>query len=250
MIDGAERPREKKVVLITGASSGIGSVTASMLAAEGHSVMLGARRTNRLRALAQQITDDGGTAEAVHLDVTDLGSVREAVSRTVSRYGRLDVLVNNAGVMPLSLLDQGLLTEWDRMIDVNIRGVLHGIAAAQPVMREQRSGHIITLASTGAHQVLPAAAVYCATKYAAWAISEGLRIESEPWMRVTTISPGVTSSELAESISDPTAREAMHEYRANVLPTSAIAESIRFAVDAGEGVDVNEMVVRPVTQRP
>lgn len=136
------------------------------------------------------------------------------------------------------------------MIDVNIRGVLHGIAAAQPAMRAQGSGHIITVASVGAHEVVPTGAVYCATKYAAWAISEGLRIESDPSLRVTTITPGVTESELAETITDPDARDAMREYRANAIHASAIADAISYAINADPSVDVNEIIVRPVGQRP
>lgn len=136
------------------------------------------------------------------------------------------------------------------MIDVNIRGVLHGIAAAQPVMQRQDRGHIITLASTGAHEVVPTGVVYCATKYAVWAISEGLRIESDPSLRVTTITPGVTESELADTISDPTAREAMRAYRANAIAPTAIAEAIAFAVNADANVDVSEIVIRPTSQRP
>ncbi|GGD33536.1 oxidoreductase [Microbacterium faecale] len=239
---------KKKVILITGASSGIGAATARQLAQEGHTVVLGARRQERLDELVSEIESDGGTAAGVSLDVTARHSVQEAVTYAAETFGRLDVLINNAGIMPLSPLEQSHVDEWDSMIDVNIRGVLHGIAAAQPVMREQKSGHIVTLASTGAHEVLPTAAVYCATKYAAWAISEGLRIESEPWLRVTTITPGVTESELADSISDPEAREAMQEYRSNALPATEIARSISYAINAGG--DVNEIIVRPTTQRP
>lgn len=223
---------ERKVVLISGASSGIGAATARQLAGEGHTVVLGARRRDRLEDLVSQIESNGGTAAAVSLDVTTRDSVQRAVAHTLEAFGRLNVLINNAGIMPLSPLEQSHMNEWNNMIDVNIRGVLHGIAAAQPVMRDQQSGHIITVASTGAHEVLPTAAVYCATKYAAWAISEGLRIESEPWLRVTTITPGVTESELAESISDPEAREAMQHYRANALPASEIARSISYAINA------------------
>lgn len=244
----ADANSETKVVLITGASSGIGAATARLLAHEGHTVVVGARRKERLNELVSQIGANGGTAAAVWLDVTERRSVQAAVDHVVEAFGRLDVLINNAGIMPLSPLEQSRMDEWDSMIDVNIRGVLHGIAATQPVMRDQKSGHIITLASTGAHEVLPTAAVYCATKYAAWAISEGLRIESEPWLRVTTITPGVTESNLADSISDPDAREAMQHYRANALPASEIARSISYAVNAGG--DVNEIIIRPSTQRP
>lgn len=239
---------DAKVVLITGASSGIGAATARQLAHESHTVVLGARRRDRLEELVSQIKTNGGTASSVSLDVTTRDSVQAAVDHVVEVFGRLDVLINNAGIMPLSPLEKAHMDEWDNMIDVNIRGVLHGIAAAHPVMRDQKSGHIITLASTGAHEVLPTAAVYCATKYAAWAISEGLRIESEPWLQVTTITPGVTESELADSISDPNTHEAMQHYRANALPASEIARSISYALNA-EG-DVNEIIIRPTSQRP
>lgn len=185
-----EAPSQSKVVLVTGASSGIGSATALHLVGEGHTVILGARRKHRLDELAAQTRSASGTAVAVPLDVTDLYSVQGAVNYAIEHFGRLDVLINNAGVMPLSPLDQRKVDEWNTMIDVNIRGVLHSIAAAQPVMSHQKTGHVITVASTGAHEVLPTAAVYCATKYAVRAISEGLRLESEPWLRVTTITPG------------------------------------------------------------
>ncbi|WP_150460109.1 SDR family oxidoreductase [Nesterenkonia ebinurensis] len=239
-----------KTVLITGASSGIGSAAAEQLAQDGHTVVLGARRTDRLDELTHRIREAGGTAEALHLDVTDADSVQRAVDEVLARHGRLDVMINNAGVMPLSTLAENRVEEWNWMIDVNIRGVLHGIAAAQPAMHAQGSGHIITVASVGAHEVVPTGAVYCATKYAAWAISEGLRIESDPSLRVTTITPGVTESELAETITDSQAREAMREYRANAIPASAIAEAISYAINADPSVDVNEIIVRPVRQRP
>ncbi|MTD59204.1 SDR family oxidoreductase [Amycolatopsis pithecellobii] len=242
--------RTGKIVLVTGASSGIGSATALQLAQDGHTVVLGARRQDRLEELATHIGAMGGTATAVALDVTDRESVQNAVADAVRQFGKLDVLVNNAGIMPLSSLGQTKVEEWNSMIDVNIRGVLHGIAAALPVMHEQKSGHIVTVASTGAHEVVPTAAVYCATKYAAWAISEGLRIESGAWLRVTTVTPGVTESNLADSISDPEAREAMRKYRANALPASAIAAGISYAVNAGDDVDINEIIIRPTSQRP
>ncbi|MBO1751655.1 SDR family oxidoreductase [Actinotalea sp. BY-33] len=241
---------DRKVVLITGASSGIGAATAVALAAEGHAVVLGARRADRLDGLVAEIRAAGGTAAAVHLDVTNRADLQRAVAHAVTTFGSLDVLVNNAGVMPLSALSEGKVEEWDWMIDVNLRGVLHGIAAAEPVMRRQGWGHVITVASTGAHEVVPTAAVYCATKYAAWAVSEGLRVESGPWLRVTTITPGVVESELAETISDDAAREAMEAYRAAAIPAAEVAAAIRFAIDAGKDVDVNEIILRPTAQRP
>ncbi|AKG43933.1 SDR family oxidoreductase [Streptomyces xiamenensis] len=236
-----------KVVAITGASSGIGEATARRLAADGHRVFLGARRTDRLAALTGEINASGGTAAYRRLDVTDAADVREFVSGARTRFGRLDVLVNNAGVMPLSPLEALRTDEWDRMIDVNVRGVLHGIAAALPLMREQEGGgHLVNVASVGAYEVSPTAAVYCATKFAVRAISEGLRQESGGRVRVTLVSPGVTESELADGISDPVARAAMAAYRAVALPASAVADAIGYAVAQPREVDVNEIVVRPV----
>ncbi|MEU5025553.1 SDR family oxidoreductase [Streptomyces milbemycinicus] len=234
-----------KVVLITGASSGIGEATARRLAADGHHVLLGARRVDRLEALVQDITAEGGSAVCRSLDVTDAAAVRDFVATAVERWGRVDVMVNNAGVMPLSPLGALKVDEWDRMIDVNIRGVLYGIAAALPVMRRQRGGHFVNVASVGAYEVSPTAAVYCATKFAVRALSEGLRQESPTDIRVSVVSPGVTESELAESISDPEAREAMKTYRAVAIPASAVADAIAFAVSRPAEVDVNEIVVRP-----
>ncbi|WP_405714943.1 SDR family oxidoreductase [Streptomyces xanthophaeus] len=234
-----------KSVAVTGASSGIGEATARRLAADGHRLFLGARRTDRLDALAAEITAAGGTAAFRRLDVTDAADVRAFVAAARERFGRVDVIVNNAGVMPLSPLDALKTREWDRMIDVNVRGVLHGIAAGLPVMHAQGGGHFVNIASVGAYEVSPTAAVYCATKFAVRAISEGLRQESTGNIRVTLVSPGVTASELAEGISDPAAREAMKTYRAVALPASAIAEAIAYAVGQPADVDVNEIVVRP-----
>ncbi len=236
---------EGKVVLITGASSGIGEATARLLAARGAKVMLGARRVERLEALTAQIREEGGTAEYLALDVTDCDQMEAFVQTAVEKLGRVDVIVNNAGVMPLSNLEERKIDEWNRMIDVNIRGVLHGIAAGLPVMRSQGGGQFINVASIGAYEVTPTASVYCATKYAVRAISEGLRLETEREIRVTLISPGVTESELADTISDEHARAAMREYRRIALPSQAIAEAIAYAIAQPESVDVNEMVVRP-----
>ncbi|MFF3431922.1 SDR family oxidoreductase [Streptomyces sp. NPDC002602] len=234
-----------KVVAITGASSGIGEATALRLAADGHRVLLGARRTDRLERLTEKIIGEGGTAAFRALDVTDAQDTRAFVDAARAEFGRIDVLVNNAGVMPLSPLEALKTDEWDRMIDVNVRGVLHGIAAALPAMRAQGAGHIVNIASVGAYEVSPTAAVYCATKFAVRAISEGLRQESGGDLRVTLVSPGVTESELADSISDPAAREAMKTYRAVALPASAIADAIAHVVSQPPGVDVNEVIVRP-----
>ncbi|KOG39599.1 SDR family oxidoreductase [Streptomyces decoyicus] len=237
--------RIAKVVAITGASSGIGEATARRLAADGHRVFLGARRTARLERLVEEITEEGDTAAFGKLDVTDAADMQAFIDAAVCEYGRIDALVNNAGLMPLSPLGALKTDEWDRMIDVNVRGVLHGIAAALPVMRAQGGGHFVNIASVGAYEVSPTAAVYCATKFAVRAISEGLRQESAGDIRVTLVSPGVTESELADSISDPAAREAMKTYRAVALPAAAIAEAIAYAVSQPSQVDVNEIVVRP-----
>ncbi|MEV4564332.1 SDR family oxidoreductase [Nonomuraea sp. NPDC049419] len=238
-----------KIVLITGASSGIGEATARRLAADGHIVVLGARREDRLAELAKAIEADGGTADVRRLDVTDRQDVAAFADEVVQRYGRFDVIVNNAGVMPLSRLDALLVDEWDRMIDVNVRGLLHGIAAALPHFQQQGTGHFVTIASTGAYEVVPTGAVYCATKYAARAITEGLRLELDPAIRVTTISPGVVESELADSITDPGAREKMRAYRAHTISPDSVAGAIAYAIGQPPGVDVNELIIRPTHQR-
>ncbi|VXC80128.1 SDR family oxidoreductase [Pseudomonas sp. 9Ag] len=234
-----------KVVLITGASSGIGQATARLLAARGATVVLGARRVERLEQLAASITRAGGSAAFRALDVTSREDTQAFVDFAEQRFGRVDVIINNAGVMPLSRLDAMKVDEWDRMIDVNIRGVLHGIAAALPLMQRQRSGQFINIASIGAYAVSPTAAVYCATKYAVRAITEGLRQEVGGDIRVTLVSPGVTESELAESISDEGARAAMNDFRRIAIPAEAIARAIAYAVEQPAGVDVSELVVRP-----
>lgn len=234
-----------KVVIITGASSGIGEATARWLAERGAQVVLGARRMDRLEQLAADIREQGGSVAYQQLDVTQLEQVQAIVQFARDTFGRVDVIVNNAGVMPLSPLEALKVDEWNRMIDVNIRGVLHGIGAVIPVMKEQGFGQIINVASIGAYAVSPTAAVYCATKYAVLAITDGLRQELGGMIRTTLISPGVTESELAETISDESARELMKEYRRNAIPASAIAQAIAYAIEQPAGVDVNELVVRP-----
>lgn len=234
-----------KVVAITGASSGIGEASARWLAKRGARVMLGARRTERLEALAEAIRADGGEAVCTRLDVTARDDVEAFVAFAVERFGRLDVLVNNAGVMPLSRLDALRVDDWQRMLDVNVRGVLYGIAAALPLMQRQGSGQFVNLASIGAHAVSPTAAVYCATKYAVRALSEGLRQEAGDTIRVSVISPGVTTSELADDLADPTAQAAMAEFRRIALPADAIARAIGYAIAQPPEVDVSEVIVRP-----
>jgi NADP-dependent 3-hydroxy acid dehydrogenase YdfG len=238
-----------KIIAITGASSGIGEATALRLAEEGHHVVVGARREERLATLADKIRAVGGRVDTCRVDVTDRADMAAFVDGAVDRHGRLDVLVNNAGVMPISRLDALHVDEWDQMIDVNVRGLLYGIAAALPHFQRQQSGHFVNLASIGAHEVVPTAAVYCGTKYAAWAITEGLRLEADPSIRVTTVSPGVTESELADTITDTSTRDAMRTYRAGAIPASAIADGIAYAIGQPVDVDVNELIIRPARQR-
>lgn len=231
--------------LVTGASSGIGRAVAVALARSGVHVVAAARRTD----LLEELRAEHPGIEPRTLDVTDRDAVRTCVDDVVARHGTLDLLVANAGVMPLSRLDAGLVDEWDTMIDVNVRGLLHGIAAALPHFLRQDRGHLITIASIGAHQVSPTAAVYCGTKYAAWAITEGLRLEAPPTVRVTTISPGVVHSELADTITDPTARAAMTDYRRHAIAPEAVADAVAYAVGQPVDVDVSEIVVRPARGR-
>lgn len=235
---------DNKIVLITGASSGIGEATARALATSGAVVVLGARRTVRLEELAKDITAAGGRAIYRSLDVTSRDSVQSFADAAVQEFGRIDVIINNAGVMPLSPMASLKVDEWDRMIDVNIRGVLHGIAAVLPVMNSQRSGQVINISSIGGLAVSPTAAVYCATKYAVRAISDGLRQENDK-LRVTCIYPGVVESELANTITDPLAAQAMESYRQIALKPEAIAAAILHVIGQPDGVDTSDIVVRP-----
>ncbi len=235
---------DNKIVLITGASSGIGEATARALAAAGAAVVLGARRTVRLEELAQDIAAAGGRAIYRSLDVTSRDSVQSFVDAAVKDFGRVDVIINNAGIMPLSPMASLKVDEWDRMIDVNIRGVLYGIAAVLPVMNRRGSGQIINISSIGGLAVSPTAAVYCATKYAVRAISDGLRQENDK-LRVTCIYPGVVESELANTITDPIAAQAMESYRQIALKPEAIAEAIMHVIGQPDGVDTSDIVVRP-----
>jgi NADP-dependent 3-hydroxy acid dehydrogenase YdfG len=238
-----------KVVLITGASSGIGEATARHLAAKGHPVVVGARRTDRLATLVREIREAGGKALYQPLDVTDMNNFRSFVAFAHEHCGRVDVLVNNAGVMPLSMMEELRVEDWNQMIDVNLRGVLHGIAAVMPVMRKQGAGHIVNVASVSAHRVDPTAAVYCATKFAVRALSEGLRQESRD-VRVTVISPGLTCSELVDGICDAQVKAGVRAMMDKAsVPPFAIAEAIYYAIGQPAGVDVNEIIVRPTAQR-
>ncbi|NOV24490.1 SDR family oxidoreductase [Cupriavidus necator] len=240
----ANTTEQSKVILITGASSGIGEGAARLLAAQGHRLVIGARRTDRLAELTQSIEAYGGIVRYRELDVTSADDVTAFARFALDAFGRIDVLINNAGVMPLSPLNALKVGEWNRMIDVNIRGVLHGIAAVLPTMEAQGHGQVINISSIGGLSVSPTAAVYCATKFAVRAISDGLRQETDN-VRVTVICPGVVESELADSISDDTARTAMKEFRRIAITPDAIARAIAYAVEQPADVDVSEIVVRP-----
>ncbi|MCA1971301.1 MAG: SDR family oxidoreductase [Caenispirillum sp.] len=233
-----------KIVLITGASSGIGEATARALAKAGAVVVLGARRTDRLERLADDITAAGGRAIYQRLDVTSRDDVQSFANAAIEAFGRIDVVINNAGVMPLSPMAALKVDEWDRMVDVNIKGVLYGVAAVLPTMNRQGSGQIINVSSIGGLAVSPTAAVYCATKYAVRAISDGLRQENDR-IRVTCVYPGVVESELADTITDPTAAEAMAAYRRIALRPEAIADAIAHAIAQPGDIDTSEIVVRP-----
>ncbi|WAJ28273.1 SDR family oxidoreductase [Antarcticirhabdus aurantiaca] len=234
-----------KVVLITGASSGIGVGIARELAAAGATLMLGARRTDRLDALADELRQNGAAVATRRLDVTDRADVSAFANAAREAFGRVDAIVNNAGVMPLSPMASLKVDEWDQMIDVNVKGVLYGIAAVLPEMTARGSGHVVNIASIGALAVSPTAAVYCATKFAVRAISDGLRQERQD-IRVTCIHPGVVESELASTITDRQAAELMETYRSIALKPDAIGRAVRFALEQPEDVDVNEIVVRPL----
>ncbi len=233
-----------KVILIIGASSGIGEGLARELGGAGARVLVGARRTDRIEALAAEIRAAGGTAQARALDVTDRESMAGFVRSAIDLWGRVDVLINNAGVMPLSPLSAVKQDEWDRMVDVNIKGVLWGIGAVLPLMEAQGSGHVINIASIGALIVSPTAAVYCATKFAVRAISDGLRQESRV-VRVTCVNPGVVESELASTITHEETMALMDAYRAVALQPADIARAVRHVIEAPAHVDTTEITIRP-----
>ncbi|MGW5061939.1 SDR family oxidoreductase [Streptomyces sp. NPDC004096] len=239
---------ESKTVLVTGASSGIGEATARRLAGLGHRVLLGARRTARLASLSEELRAGGASVAHRELDVTSLDSVRAFAAAGIEEYGRVDVLINNAGVMPLSPIADLRIAEWEQMIDVNLRGVLYGIAAVLPHMQRQGGGHIVNVSSTSGHRVDPTAAVYCATKFGVVALSEGLRQESRD-VRVTVVSPGFTQSELTHRGGSAEAQGAARAAAEQLaIPASAVADAIVFAIDQPAQVDVNELIVRPTAQ--
>ncbi|CAM6273542.1 Oxidoreductase [Citrobacter sedlakii] len=239
-----------KVIVITGASSGMGEAAARYLAKQGGRVVLAARRAERIDVIANDINGQGGEVLAQATDVTRLEDVKKLVDTAVAKWGRIDVLINNAGVMPLSSLDQAKVNEWDMMIDVNLRGVLHGIAAALPIMKAQQSGHIINTASVAGHLVFPTSAVYSATKFAVRALTEGLRKEASTYnVRATIISPGAVSTELLDHISDKDVQAANQDYVGKVgIPPETYARMVAFAIGEPEDVGVNEIIFRPTAQ--
>lgn len=239
-----------KVIVITGASSGLGEASARMLSAEGAIVVLGARRTERIEALAKEITGKGGKALAIATDVSRLAQVQELVDKAVCEYGRVDVMINNAGLMPQSLLERLKTDEWDQMIDVNIKGVLYGIAAVLPYMKEQKAGHIINVSSVAGHKVRAGSTVYSATKHAVRVISEGLRQEVKPYnIRTTIISPGAVDTELPNTISEADIAERINQfYKDTAIPPDSFARAVVYAISQPDEVDINEILFRPTRQ--
>ena len=238
-----------KIVVITGASSGLGEATARHLSELGASVVLGARRVDRINALAKELAGSAGKAIAVQTDVTHSGQVKLLVEAAVETYGRIDVMINNAGLMPHSPLERLKIDDWDRMIDVNIKGVLYGIAAALPYMQKQKSGHIINVSSVAGHKVRPGSAVYAATKHAVLALSEGLRQEVKPYnIRTTVISPGAIATELPNSVTEADIAESVREIYEIAIPADSFARAVAFAMSQPDEIDVNEILFRPTRQ--
>ena len=243
---------EGKVVVITGASSGLGEATARHLSQLGATVVLGARRLDRIEALARELAaQDGraGKAIAVQTDVTKSGQVKKLVESAVAAYGRIDVMINNAGLMPHSPLERLKIDDWDRMIDVNIKGVLYGIAAALPYMQAQKSGHIINVSSVAGHKVRPGSAVYAATKHAVRALSEGLRQEVKPYnIRTTVISPGAVATELPNSITEADVAASVKKIYEVAIPADSFARAVVYAMSQPDDIDINEILFRPTRQ--
>lgn len=238
-----------KTVIITGASSGIGEATALRLARNGAAVVLGARRVERLSALAARIETEGGRVSALPCDVTNRADLERIAAHAIDRFGSIDALLNNAGVMPISRLDVYDVDGWDRTIDTNIKGVLYAIAAVLPQMKKQRSGHIISIASVAGHKVNGGSAVYAATKHSVRVISEALRQEvTRDGIRVTIVSPGATQSELFEKIVDPASQKRLEGAAGIALPADTVARAIAYAMEEPNDVDINEIIIRPQAQ--
>ena len=241
---------EGKVIVITGASSGLGEAAAKHLAEQGAKVVLGARRIDRLQALAEELNKNGNQAIALATDVTQVEQVKALVNEAIKEFGRIDVIINNAGLMPHSPLNRLKIDEWNQMIDVNIKGVLYGIAAALPHMQQQKFGHIINVSSVAGHKIGPNGVVYSATKHAVRVISEGLRQEVKPYnIRTTIISPGAVDTELPNNISEEDVAKGIKEFYENhAIPASSFARAVAFAIDQPEDVDINEILFRPTSQ--
>jgi NADP-dependent 3-hydroxy acid dehydrogenase YdfG len=240
---------EGKVVIITGASSGIGEAVAKHLTALGAKVSLGARRKEKLDQIVQDIEQSGGSARAFITDVTKKEDLDALVKNTIEAFGRVDVIFNNAGLMPLSRLENLHYEEWEKMIDTNIKGVLYGIGAILPVFKEQKSGHFINVSSVAGHRVGPGAAVYSATKFAVRAISEGLRQEVKPYnIRTTIISPGAIKTELPDTITDQEIKEVMQPVLDIAISPESIARAVAYVIEQPEEFDVNEIILRPTAQ--
>ena len=239
-----------KVVVITGASSGLGESTARLLAEKGAKVALGARRKDRIDALVRDITAKGGCAVGSKTDVTKREDVEALVKGAVERYGRIDVIVNNSGIMPIAPMAALKVEEWDRVIDVNIKGLLYGVAAVLPIMQKQKSGHIINMASIAGFKVFaPGGTVYSATKFAVRAVTEGLRQELKADnIRCTIISPGAIATELPESSSEEATRKSLHEFYKMAIPADSIARAIAYAIEQPADVEIGEVVIRPTAQ--
>lgn len=238
-----------KVVVITGASSGLGEATARMLAQHGAHLVLGARRLERLEALATDLRSLGAQVEVKATDVTRAEQVQALVDLALEHHGRVDVMLNNAGLMPHSPLDRRRLEDWDRMIDVNIKGVLYGIAAVLPAMQTQKSGHIINVASVAGHKVRVGSTVYSATKHAVRIISEGLRQEVKPYgLRTTILSPGAVATELPDSITEADVAENVRKLYELAIPADAFARAVIYALSQPDDVDINEILFRPTRQ--
>ena len=240
---------EGKVVVITGASSGLGEATARMLSALGATVVLGARRVDRIEALARELEAAGGRALALPTDVTRAADVQRLVDAAVEKFGRIDVLVNNAGLMPSSPLERLKIEDWDRMIDVNIKGVLYGIAAALPHMKARRSGHIVNVSSVAGHKVRAGTAVYSATKHAVRVLTEGLRQEVKPYdIRTTIVSPGAVATELPDSITEADVQAGVKAFYEIAIPADSFARAVVYALSQPDDVDINEILFRPTKQ--
>ncbi|MCQ4322178.1 SDR family oxidoreductase [Stutzerimonas stutzeri] len=240
---------EGKVIVITGASSGLGEATARHLAAQGAIVVLGARRLERIQALASELAGKESKAFAMQTDVTDSEQVKALVEKTIQTYGRVDVMVNNAGLMPHSPLERLKIDDWNRMIDVNIKGVLYGIAAVLPYMTQQKSGHIINVSSVAGHKVRTGSTVYSATKHAVRIISEGLRQEVKPYgIRSTIISPGAVATELPDSITEPDIADNVRKFYEIAIPADSFARAVAYAISQPDDVDINEILFRPTQQ--